>query len=406
MPRQFVIRHGRGWIIFIRIFVGCPPPPDLADEANHGDGFIRTYKAWKGSNVFLLGGRFIFGPDVRSLFLTIFLIAAPVAVFCVFVARKLMDDFPHHWGVSIMAIVVALTLCDIIFLLLTSGRDPGIIPRNTHPPEPEGYEGGYEVRPGQTPPLRLPRTKDVLVNDLTTTALGLASVLDWRIMDGEKTTIWKAIANTPASIVLVVYTFIAFWFVGGLTVFHLYLISTNQSTYENFRYRYDRRENPYNRGVIKNLMEVFCTSIPPSKSNFREKIPREPAIPPRTVHGGFISPNKGKVDGDIEMGSKPVWNEALGEMSDYERQFSSDSLDKDNGLPDVSPDLSRILPPENTEGRGVMNHPRRSSWGRNSERWEISPEILPLSRMGESKRMNERSNADSTYGNQQLETKF
>lgn len=60
--------------------------------------------------IFLLGGRLIFGPDVRSLFLTVFLIAAPVAIFCIFVARKLMDDFPHHSGISIMVIVVALTL--------------------------------------------------------------------------------------------------------------------------------------------------------------------------------------------------------------------------------------------------------------------------------------------------------
>ena len=61
--------------------------------------------------IFVFGGRLIFGPDVRSIFFTIFLIAAPVAVFCVFVARKLMDDFPHHLGISIMAVVVALTLC-------------------------------------------------------------------------------------------------------------------------------------------------------------------------------------------------------------------------------------------------------------------------------------------------------
>lgn len=49
-----------------------------------------------------------------------------------------------------------------------------------------------------------------------------------RIMNGERTSIWKAMAKTPASIALVIYTFISVWFVGGLTVFHLYLISTNQ----------------------------------------------------------------------------------------------------------------------------------------------------------------------------------
>lgn len=47
-------------------------------------------------------------------------------------------------------------------------------------------------------------------------------------MDGEDTSIWKAMVKTPASIVLIVYTFVAVWFVGGLTVFHLYLMSTNQ----------------------------------------------------------------------------------------------------------------------------------------------------------------------------------
>jgi len=47
-------------------------------------------------------------------------------------------------------------------------------------------------------------------------------------MTAEKTTIWKAMIKTPASIVLIVYTFISMWFVGGLTAFHLYLISTNQ----------------------------------------------------------------------------------------------------------------------------------------------------------------------------------
>ncbi|XVF54742.1 hypothetical protein PTKIN_Ptkin05aG0205900 [Pterospermum kingtungense] len=445
-----------------------PPPPDSANEANHGDGFVRTYKAWKGSNVFLLGGRLIFGPDVRSLFLTIFLIAAPVALFCVFVARKLMDDFPHHLGISIMVVVVALALCDIILLLLTSGRDPGIIPRSSHPPEPEGYEGITELRPGLalTPPLRLPRTKDVVINGITVkikycdtcmlyrpprcshcsicnncvdrfdhhcpwvgqcigvrnyrfffmfvffaTLLclyvhGFCWVYIRRIMDSEGTTIWKAMTKTPASIVLIIYTFISVWFVGGLTVFHLYLISTNQSTYENFRYRYDCHENPYNKGVTKNFMEVFCTGIPPSKTNLRAKIPKEPATSPRTtVHGGFISPNNGKAIGDIEMGRKPVWEEDLGEMGNYEGQLG-DIMAKDRGLPDVSPDLSRILPPETTEGRGVAHHPKGSSWGRNSERWEISPEILPLSRLGESKRMNDKSNAECTEENQQSKTKL
>ncbi|XP_028229464.1 probable protein S-acyltransferase 5, partial [Glycine soja] len=67
---------------------------------------VRTYCAWKGNNEFCLRGRLIFGPDGKSIFLTIFLIVAPVAVFSAFVARNLLDDFPHHWGYSILIVVI------------------------------------------------------------------------------------------------------------------------------------------------------------------------------------------------------------------------------------------------------------------------------------------------------------
>jgi palmitoyltransferase ZDHHC9/14/18 len=59
---------------------------------------------------FLLQGRFIFGPDVRSIFLTVSLIIAPVVVFCVFVARPLMNAFPDHCGISVMVVVVVFTI--------------------------------------------------------------------------------------------------------------------------------------------------------------------------------------------------------------------------------------------------------------------------------------------------------
>ncbi|KAG0504794.1 hypothetical protein M758_N017800 [Ceratodon purpureus] len=48
------------------------------------------------------------------------------------------------------------------------------------------------------------------------------------LMDDGDRTVWRALSRSPAAIVLMVYTFICVWFVGGLTVFHLYLIGTNQ----------------------------------------------------------------------------------------------------------------------------------------------------------------------------------
>ncbi|KAF2311560.1 hypothetical protein GH714_024839 [Hevea brasiliensis] len=279
-------------------------------------------------------------------------------------AIKLMDDFPDHWGISIVVIVVVLTSFDLILLLLTSGRDPGIIPRNAQPPELEGCEGHTEGTTGQTPPFRLPWTKDVIINGIivktkycdtcmlyrpprcshcsicnncverfdhhcpwvgqciglrnyrfffmfvfSATLLcfyvhGFCWVYIKRIMNSEETTIWKAMTKTPASIVLVVYTFISVWFVGGLSVFHLYLISKNQSTYENFRYRYVGLANPFDKGLFQNFLEIFCSSIPPSKNNFRTKVCKEPEIPPRM--GSFVGANIEKSVGDIEMGRKPV----------------------------------------------------------------------------------------------------
>nr|KJB77223.1 hypothetical protein B456_012G126300 [Gossypium raimondii] len=129
---------------------------------------VRVYQVWKGSNKFFLGGRVIFGPDVRSIFLTISLIVIPVLLFCAFVSRRIIYAFDNHLGKLIIFILILLTVYDLILLLLTSGRDPGIIPRNSHPPELEedGSTMSTDWLGSQSSAgvPNLPPTKDVVVN--------------------------------------------------------------------------------------------------------------------------------------------------------------------------------------------------------------------------------------------------
>ncbi|KAJ0790842.1 putative protein S-acyltransferase [Helianthus annuus] len=103
------------------------------------------------------------------------------------------------------------------------------------------------------------------------------------------------------------YCFISLWFVGGLTGFHLYLIGSNQTTYENFRYRADSRYSVYSRGCVNNFFEVFCTKIKPSANNFRapfQEVQRPPPAAAResATHDGGPEDRRVKVEDDLDIG--------------------------------------------------------------------------------------------------------
>jgi hypothetical protein len=77
---------------------------------------------------------------------------------------------------------------------------------------------------------------------------------------------------------------------------------SSQTTYENFRYRYDKKENPFTRGILKNCKQVFFSKIPASAINFREWVSEDDdsLIGSSDINGNFIG--KGKFD--IEKGGK------------------------------------------------------------------------------------------------------
>ncbi|KAI4341328.1 hypothetical protein MLD38_026062 [Melastoma candidum] len=151
------------------------------------------------------------------------------------------------------------------------------------------------------------------------------------IMDGEGISLWKALIKSVASIALIIYSFLALWFVGGLTVFHSYLISTNQTTYENFRFHYDQQANPYNIGILGNWKEVIFSSIPPSKNKFRMKVPKGHGYPSRRFMDSVSRTNIGKGISDIEMGNNSSWEGTKKASGDYDWRVE-DCDRKDNGM--------------------------------------------------------------------------
>jgi palmitoyltransferase ZDHHC9/14/18 len=79
-----------------------------------------------------------------------------------------------------------------------------------------------------------------------------------------------------------------------------------QTTYENFRYNYDKKNNPYRRSIAKNFAEVFFTKIPPRMNDFRSQVGEG------ALEAGFCTPYIGlDVTGarekiDTEMREKEV----------------------------------------------------------------------------------------------------
>lgn len=303
------------------------------------------------------------------------------------------------YGYGVLTTGIVLTVLDLMFLYTTSGRDPGIIPRNSRPPEDEDLDSNAPVIDwvGGKTHARLPRTKDVVINGFTvkvkfcdtcklyrpprashcsicnncvqrfdhhcpwvgqcigqrnyqffilfisTSTFLCMYVFTFSLINLLRRSkgILHSLSDDIVSVILVVYCFVVVWFVGGLSVFHFYLMSTNQTTYENFRYRYEKDKNPHNLGLFNNLKQILFSRTPPSEINFREMVAIEDMIPPETpsYHNGYGDFRKGY---DVEKGQKPAKNGSFvapGSLQNLDFDDSDDKKkNKASDQKDVSPE--------------------------------------------------------------------
>ncbi|KAL0769707.1 hypothetical protein Bca101_034857 [Brassica carinata] len=250
----------------------------------------RIYQLWRGNNKFYCGGRLVFGPDASSLLLTTAMIGAPAVTFSIRMAFMIGKRYPFFHTLVLMGSLL-LTVLDFTFLFLTSSRDPGIIPRNKDAPEGEGLDKitqSSEWVNNKLGSTKLPRTKDVLVNGYTVKVKFCDTCLLYRPPRASHCSICNNCVQR--------FDHHCPW-VGQCIAL---------TTYENFRYRYDKKENPYGKGLFKNLYELFFAKIPPPVINFRDWVPEEPDVEVGSIASeldrAFGPRGENKHDMDMEIG--------------------------------------------------------------------------------------------------------
>lgn len=284
---------------------------------------VRKWEKLPGKNTFCCDGRVMMARQKGVFYLTLFLIIGTCSLFFAFECPYLAI----HLSPAIPVFAVLLFLFVIAMLLRTSFSDPGVLPRAL-PEEATFIEMEIEaangnVPAGQRPP---PRIRNVQINNqivklkycytckifrpprashcsicdncvdrfdhhcpwvgncvgkrnyryfyMFTLSLSLLTIYIFTfdivhvVMRSVDNGFLNTLKETPGTVLEVLVCFFTLWSVVGLTGFHTYLISLNQTTNEDIKGSWsgkNRVQNPYShKNIIKNCCEVLCGPTYPS----------------------------------------------------------------------------------------------------------------------------------------------
>ncbi|XP_038596265.1 palmitoyltransferase ZDHHC14 isoform X3 [Tachyglossus aculeatus] len=239
----------------------------------------RKWEVFPGRNKFFCNGRIMMARQTGVFYLTLILILVTSGLFfafdCPYLAVKITPAIPAVGGILFFFVMGTL--------LRTSFSDPGVLPRAT-PDEAADLERQIDVANGSSsggyrPP---PRTKEVIINGQTVKLKYCFTCKIFRpprashcslcdnCVGSQNAGFLNALKDSPASVLEAVVCFFSVWSIVGLSGFHTYLISSNQTTNEDIKGSWSNKRgkenfNPYSHGnIFTNCCAALCGPISPS----------------------------------------------------------------------------------------------------------------------------------------------
>eukprot|EP01053_Blabericola_migrator_P000118 Blabericola_migrator_1__117@NODE_102_length_14292_cov_312_776380_g90_i0_p4_GENE_NODE_102_length_14292_cov_312_776380_g90_i0NODE_102_length_14292_cov_312_776380_g90_i0_p4_ORF_typecomplete_len526_score47_25DHHC/PF01529_20/6_5e02DHHC/PF01529_20/1_3e41FlhE/PF06366_13/0_35Pho86/PF11124_8/1_57tm_7/PF08395_12/7e027tm_7/PF08395_12/0_049Cornichon/PF03311_14/1_8e04Cornichon/PF03311_14/0_27_NODE_102_length_14292_cov_312_776380_g90_i049976574 len=285
-----------------------------------------------GNVRYVFGGRCIVGPDVRLSIVAFLLILFPSIIYDAWSLPWMVRRWPGATLLAVCAVVIELVVMTLF--IRTAFSDPGIVPREVDlwgedtpwlnqlmPKNPPKHQDivihGHLFKMKYCASCnfyRPPRCVHCSVCDncvdkfdhhcpwvgncvgrrnyrsfllfifftsvfillvMVTSPIKFFQCIQDYTPDYDFATSFKmAFSELWDSLLLTLFAFGFLWFVLGLAGYHFYLISSNQTTYEQIKGFFEEKMNPWDRGLARNLNELLCRRRRP-KFTFR---PRGPVV--------------------------------------------------------------------------------------------------------------------------------